>query len=209
MRSQAPQAFRVQERAVTEDDYARITERQAEVQKAAATLRWTGSWYTSFITVDRLGGRSIDADFEATVRGYMDGYRMAGVDLEVNGPIFVALDIEIEVCVKPGYFRSNVKQALLTAFSNRRLPGGRRGFFHADNLTFGQSLYLSRLVEAALAVPGVASIVVTKFQRWGRRPDNELRNGVIAPAYLEILRLDNDPSFPENGRIDFLMSGGL
>jgi hypothetical protein len=209
VRSQASHAFRVQERAVTEEDYARIVERHPGVQKAAATLRWTGSWYTSFVTVDRRDGRAIDAGFEAHVRQHVDSYRMAGVDVEVDGPIFAPLDIELEICAGPGYFRSNVKQALLAAFGNRPLPGGRRGFFHPDSFTFGQPLYLSQLVEAALAVPGVASVVVTTFQRWGRQPDGELASGVITPAYLEILRLDNDPSFPENGRIEFVMSGGL
>jgi hypothetical protein len=134
---------------------------------------------------------------------------MAGVDVEVDGPVFVPLDIALEVCVQPGYFRSHVKQALLAAFSNQLLPGGRRGFFHPDAFTFGQSLYISKLVEATLAVPGVASLVVARFQRWGRRAGSELADGVIAPAHLEILRLDNDPSFPENGRIEFVMSGGL
>lgn len=209
VRSQAPQAFRVQERAVTEVDYARIAERQAEIQKAAGLFRWTGSWYTTYLTVDRRGGRSIDSDFERAVRIHLDRYRMAGTDLEVNGPLFVPLDVALEICVKPGYFRSHVKQALLQAFGNQPLPGGGRGFFHPDNFTFGQPLYLSQLNGAALAVPGVASVVVTRFHRWGRQPDGELDAAVLAPAYLEILRLDNDPSFPENGRIEFLMDGGL
>ena len=52
----APQAFRRQERAVTEADYARMAERHPEVQRAAATRRWTGSWHTMFVTVDRRGG---------------------------------------------------------------------------------------------------------------------------------------------------------
>jgi hypothetical protein len=46
----APVAFRTQERAVTEDDYAAAAERHPDVQRAAATRRWTGSWYTMFIT---------------------------------------------------------------------------------------------------------------------------------------------------------------
>src|SRR5262249_29434001 len=36
----APQAFRTQERAVTEDDYAEVAGRHPEVQKAVATRRW-------------------------------------------------------------------------------------------------------------------------------------------------------------------------
>ena len=43
-RRKAPSAFRAQERAVTEADYAAIAQRSPLVQKARATRRWTGSW---------------------------------------------------------------------------------------------------------------------------------------------------------------------
>ncbi|MFO0729689.1 MAG: baseplate J/gp47 family protein [Nitrospiraceae bacterium] len=55
VRQFAPQAFRTQQRAVTEGDWAEVAARHPEVQKAAATFRWTGSWYTVFITIDRAG----------------------------------------------------------------------------------------------------------------------------------------------------------
>ena len=60
VRRNAPQAFRTQERAVTPEDYAAVSERYDGVSRAAATLRWTGSWYTVFVTVDpeaRTAGR--------------------------------------------------------------------------------------------------------------------------------------------------------
>ncbi|MCH7719895.1 MAG: putative baseplate assembly protein, partial [Planctomycetes bacterium] len=44
VRQNAPQAFRTQERAVTEADYAEKAEGDPEVQLAAGTFRWTGSW---------------------------------------------------------------------------------------------------------------------------------------------------------------------
>ena len=56
IRRDAPQAFRTQKRAVTEADYARTAELDHSVQRAAATFRWTGSWHTVFITVDRFDG---------------------------------------------------------------------------------------------------------------------------------------------------------
>jgi hypothetical protein len=49
----------------------------------------------------------------------------------------------------------------------------------------------------------------TRFQRWGERPHGELAAGQINMERLEIARLDNDPSAPENGKIDFVMQGGL
>ena len=172
-----PTAFRRQERAVTPEDYAEVAERHAEVQRAAATFRWTGSWHTVFLTVDRLGGLPVDEDFERQMRRHMERYRMAGYDLEVDGPRFVPLEIELHVCVRPDYFRSSVKAALLEVFSSRSLPDGRRGVFHPDNFTFGQPVYLSRLIAAAQAVAGVESVRATKFQRQGRPSVDGARNG--------------------------------
>ena len=45
---------------------------------------------------------------------------MAGHDLEVDGPRFVPLEIELLVCVKPDYFRSDVEAALLEVLQQRR-----------------------------------------------------------------------------------------
>src|SRR5262249_14202083 len=77
----APQAFRRQERAVTLDDYRAVTERHPEVQRAVATRRWTGSWHTVFITVDRRGGRDVDAPFEHDLTQFLERYRLAGHDV--------------------------------------------------------------------------------------------------------------------------------
>ena len=97
VRLHAPQAFRTQERAVTEADYAAVAQRHPEVQRAAATRRWTGSWYTMFLTIDREGGLPIDAAFETDLRAFLERFRMAGVDLEIDAPRFVALDIALTV----------------------------------------------------------------------------------------------------------------
>ncbi len=205
----APHAFRTQQRAVTEADYAEVAQRNPDVQKATATIRWTGSWYTVFVTVDRKGGEPVDADFESQMRAYLDRYRIAGYDLEINGPVFVPLDIQLTVCVKPGYFRSDVKQALLNVFSNRELPSSARGFFHPDNFSFGQPVYLSQLYQTAMQVAGVASVQANKFQRWDKAANKELENAVLTVGALEVVRLDNDRNFPENGKINFVMEGGL
>ncbi|MBN2118642.1 MAG: putative baseplate assembly protein [Anaerolineales bacterium] len=216
VRQYAPQAFRVQERAVTAEDYARVTERHPEVQKAAATLRWTGSWYTVFDTVDRTGGRLVDDQFESELLTFLERFRMAGQDIEVDAPRFVPLEIVFTVCVKPGYYRAQVKADLLKIFSSSDLPDGRRGFFHPDRFTFGQPLYLSQMIALVMDVPGVQWVDAedvsgkpNRFRRWGKPANGEFDAGKIAFDRLEIPRLDNNPSLPENGRIDFIMEGGM
>jgi hypothetical protein len=205
----APQAFRRQERAVTEDDYAEVTERHPDVLKAVATLRWTGSWYTIFVSVDRKEGRKVDREFERDLRDFLERFRLAGHDIEIEGPRFVPLDIAFKVCVAPGYAKNNVKQTLLETFSSVDLPDKRRGFFHPDNFTFGQPVYLSRLVAAAMQTPGVLWVETLRFQRWGRKANGEIEAGMIKVDRLEIAQLANDPSFPENGKTEFLITGGI
>jgi hypothetical protein len=208
VRQNAPSAFRTQERAVTPADYAEVATRHSGVQRAAATLRWTGSWYTVFLTVDRLDGLEIDAEFENSMRRHLEAYRMAGHDVEVDGPRYVPLEIELQVCVDSDYFRSDVRAALIDLFSNRILPDGQRGVFHPDNFTFGQPVYLSYLISAAQAVAGVTSVRVTKFQRQDAPGDEALETGTLSLDRLEIARLDNDPNFPHRGIFSVIAEGG-
>ena len=216
VRLYAPQAFRTQQRAVTAGDYAAAAQGHPQVQRAAATRRWTGSWYTVFLTVDRRGGLPVDAFFEFELRKFLEPLRLAGHDLEVDGPRFVPLDVVLTVCLRPGYDRSTVKQALLETFGTIDLPDGRRGFFHPDNFTFGQPVYLSQVIAAVMQVPGVHWVDAddtpprpNRFQRWGRLSRGERAAGRIELGRLEIARLDNDPNQPENGRLDFIMRGGV
>ncbi|MGL5793693.1 MAG: putative baseplate assembly protein, partial [Waterburya sp.] len=154
----APQAFRTLQRAVTEADYVEIVQRFSGISKALATRRWTGSWYTIFITVDRLDGLPVDEDFKTKLRQFLEPFRLTGQDLEIEEPCFVPLDLFLTVQVKVGYFRSEVKAALSLEFSNRVLNERRLGFFHPDNFSFGQPVYLSQVIARAMQVAGVQSV---------------------------------------------------
>ena len=67
VRQRAPYVFRTQKRAVTEADYADRAQSHSGIQRAAATFRWTGSWHTVFLTLDRIAARPIDEEFERAV----------------------------------------------------------------------------------------------------------------------------------------------
>ncbi len=208
VRSNAPYAYRVQERAVTESDYAEVTERQVDIQKAQATFRWTGSWHTVFLSIDRKLGLNVDGPFRELVRDSIERYRMAGHDLNVDAPRFVPLEIDMFVCVKPSYFRSDVQHALIDLFSSRYLPNGQRGLFHPDNFTFGQTVYLSPLIEAAQSVAGVDSVQINTFQRLHQNDNTALNEGKLVLDRLEIAQLDNDPNFRERGVFSLELGGG-
>jgi hypothetical protein len=97
---------------------------------------------------------------------------------------------------------------VLAALSSRVNRDGSKGFFHPDNFTFGDPVYISRLYVAIEAVEGVDSAFFTVFQRFGKLPNGEMESGVLKAGPWEIVRLDNDPNFMENGVIRIRAGGG-
>jgi hypothetical protein len=204
----APQAFRRElVRAVTADDYARLAERHPGVQRAAAVLRFTGSWTRVQVAVDPFGGTA-GGRLLGEVRELLQPYRRILHDLAVVPAVHVPLRVGLFVCVLPSHLRGHVEAALRQVLGSRRLPDGRLGFFHPDNLTFGDDIRLSRLVAATQAVAGVESVEVTALHRLESPAARELEEGILRLGPLEVAQLDNDPNFPENGRLELTVEGG-
>jgi hypothetical protein len=236
----APHGFRsVLERAITAEDCASIAQDNArrrqiraqlaaldpeictasfrKLQRAKAVLRWTGSWYAMQVAIDPAEAGEADRPLIDEIAGYLEPFRRMGHDLVVEAARYVPLSVRLLVCVLPDYLRGHVKAALLDALGSRALPDGRLGFFHPDNLSFGEGIYVSRLVAAAQAVAGVQDVRVMELERFDASepqaltdsPEKELPLGsVLALGPLEIARLDNDPNFPENGRLVIDVRGG-
>jgi hypothetical protein len=207
----APHRFRKYlQRAIIADDYATIVEREFKdkVQRAAARLRWTGSWYEVLVAVDPFGQEEADSVLLDAIAKRLHRYRRIGHDLVVKSARRVPLDIEMLVCVLPNYLRGHIKAALLDLFSNRILPDGRKGFFHPDKLTFGEGIFLSQLVAVAQVIEGIESVRITRLQRFNEPANQEIENGVLPLGPFEIARLDSDPSFPENGQLTLDVRGG-
>jgi hypothetical protein len=204
----APDAFRlVLQRAITADDYATLAQRDARISRAHAELRWNGSWYEAVVALDPLGRSGAGAALRGSVAGQLERYRRIGHDLEVNEARYVPLEVAFEICVRPHYVPGHVLAALADVFSNRRLADGTLGFFHPDRLTFGGAINASALIGAAQAVDGVQSVCLTALHRYGEEPDTELADGRLVLRPGEIAQLDNDPDFPEHGKLTITPGG--
>jgi len=201
-------SHRLRERAITAGDYAELAQRNHKLQRAAASLSWTGSWYEADVDLDPLGEETVSAGLIDEVRDDLERYRRIGHDLAVFPARYVPLDIAIRVCLYPHALRGHVKGALRELFSNRAGSDGRPGLFHPDSLTFGQPVYVSRLIAAAQGVPGVESVEVTRLERLHEGPNRELAAGVLTVGPMEIAQMDNDPGFPEHGRLSIDLRGG-
>jgi hypothetical protein len=208
IRRRAPQAFLTQQRAVIMTDYESVAESNAFVRQAVASMRWTGSWYTVFIAAEpeisgqQTGGQLTTAQ-QKSVQSTVEGFRLAGHDLQLDSPEYISLEITLQICVDPDYFNRDVQQALQQA-----LGSGPSGFFSPANFTFGQTVYLSPLYAAVRAIPGVNAVTATTFQIQGVNDTTYLASGEIPLGPLQVARLENNPSFPDHGQLTFIMEGG-
>jgi hypothetical protein len=208
IRRRAPQAFVTQQRAVTMADYANVTKQNPQVEDAYATLRWTGSWYTVFVTAEPWNGGLLSKPLQRTLTQYVNRYRLAGQDVQLEGPDYVSLEIRLTVCVNPSYFQANVEKGLMQVLGAGTLPGGKPALFAPGNFKLGQTVYLSPIYAAARTVAGVQSVTAHVFQPQGVRTNAYLHAGEIPMGPFQVARMDNDPSLPANGQLTLVMKGG-
>ncbi|GAB3047231.1 putative baseplate assembly protein [Intrasporangium mesophilum] len=211
VRQLAPAAFRQQLRAVTSADYAVVAEQDPGVQRAVARRRWSGSWYAQEVTVDPVAAHADDPALLPRVIAALEVRRMAGIDVELERPVYVALEIKLGGCVLAGHLRADVEQLLRETFTSGLRRDGRRGFFHPDRFTFGQPLRLSDVVAAAMTVDGLAWVELTRFARAGASDldaEASLSAGELPMAPRELLRCDSDVNNPEAGHIEISLGGG-
>ena len=197
----APFAFQHQQRCVTEADYGQQAALVPGVAQARGTLRWTGSWYSAFVSVEP-AAPALTAQLTSVVGQDVGRLRMLGTDVAVEAAIVVGLRIALAVCVDPGHFRGDVYAALLARFSG---PGG---LLAAGNFTFGQTVYASPLVAAAQAIEGVASVTLATFSRQDQPWVDGTARGFLTLGRLEIPRCDNDPDHLDHGTLTFILDGG-
>jgi len=214
----APSIFHQPLVAVSAADYQAAADsfpaggRTSVIQRANASFRWTGSWLTVKLTVDPIGVQGLTPELRQQLLDYLNARRLSGYDIEIAGPIYVPVDLRLSVSVAAGSQVSDVQQAVLQAFSNGILPDGSKGFFHPDNFTFGENLYVSKIYAAATGVPGVGSVEITLLTRFHSaqaqlETDRNRNQGFLAVGADEVIRLDNDRNFPQNGTLTVTATG--
>ena len=134
--------------------------------------------------------------------------RLAGYESYAPLPRYVAIDLRIIVCVAPEWLPGDVERGVLDRLGSATRPDGSTGFFFADRFTFGTPLYRSRLEAAIQNVPGVLGVHAITYRQRGTFAGFRNLPEIITPAPSQILRVDNDPSWPERGTIRVLAEGG-
>jgi predicted phage baseplate assembly protein len=203
----APEMFRFRQlRAVTLADYVKRAEELPEVSRASAAYAWTGSWRTVRIAIDPKGGTKLDDALRKKLARYLDAVRLIGEDLEIRPPLFVPLEIHVELCVMPEVWPQDLRFVIEQEFSTGYTHDGRLAFFHPDEWTFGQALYASEIFGRLQAIPGVEHVIQVTMKRWNSASPATAE--LVAVRSNEIILVNSDPDRMEEGFIDFELKGG-
>ncbi len=209
IRRMAPQAFRAgQFRAVLPADYEAAAQTLSWVQKACTSLRWTGSWMTVFTAADPRGDEQISTAEQVQLVELLNCRRLAGYESYAPAPDYVSLDLRVEVCVLDGWLDGDVEASVLEVLGSATRTDNSTGFFFADRFSFGTPLYRSRLDAAIQGAPGVAGVHAITYRQRGTFAGFIDLPETVAPGPRQILRIDNDPSWPERGTIRVIAEGG-
>ena len=206
IRQFAPFAYSQQQRCVTEADYGAMAAQVGGVTAARGTLRWTGSWYTAFASIEPAAALTAQLVDDTTAE--LDMLRMMGTGIAVEGAVIVGLQIELEICVDQAHFQGDVFQALMMVFITGNQANGTLGLLNPASFTFGQTVYASPLVAAAQAVQGVRSATLTVFTRMDAPWVDGVAQGFLTMGRLDIPRCDNDPDHLDHGTFTLHLDGG-
>jgi hypothetical protein len=132
----------------------------------------------------------------------VERYRMVGSEVLLEAAKSAPITFTLSVRVKRGYFRSELKQAIAQVFSS-----DQGGFFEPGRLGFGEDVFASDIIEAAMAVEGVEVACLNRFKRVGPWPDRTAA-GVIEIADDEFALCLNRRSEPERGTWRLTVNAG-
>lgn len=206
VRRDAPDAFAAaSRRAVLPSDHADMARDQPGVQRAAARREFSGSWPLVRVALDLLDDpRTSEDERLARVQAVLDDVRMLGTEVAAVAGTPVGLFIALDACAASGADPERVRAGILRAL--RPGTNERAGLFHSSRMQLDGSLYLSSVIAAAAAVPGVDAVEVREARRLSE-PTGTVRQ-VITVGPDEVVVLDDDPSVPRRGRLDVTVRGG-
>jgi Baseplate J-like protein len=209
IRDRAPQAFQAKPlRVVRQSDYVAAAQSLPWVLQAGTSFRWTGSWLTVFTTADPHEREDLTLQELEDLSDLLNRRRLAGYESYVLAPNYASLDLQITVCAQPTAFASDVQEAVLARLQPGLLADGTRGFFDHEQWSFGEPLEASALLAAVQRANGVLGVTDVSYRERGLLPDWVPLPDTVTIPVDRILRVDNDPTRPEDGSLRVIVEGG-
>ncbi len=155
----APRMLRTLWRAVTAEDYKTLAEALPGVAKATVLCAPPGQaayWGQVNLYIAPEGDGMPTPELKQMVEAYFADREMLNATTVVFDPVYVPVNVSLEVAVKENYMQHDIESAARKALQD---------FFMFPNVDFGQCVFMSDLVSAVDAVEGVRYVNLTILSR--------------------------------------------
>lgn len=139
----------------------------------------------------------------AILRVLIDAYRMIGSEVFLEPARAAPINVTLSVRAKPGFFRSELRQAVAEVFTS-----DQGGFFEPGRFGFGEAVYASDIIEAAMQIEGVAVACLNRFRRVGRAFEDRSAEGFIPVDIDSYALCAGNAHAPELGAFRITVQGG-
>jgi predicted phage baseplate assembly protein len=189
--SHAPQVFRSRKRAVTAQDYEALA---LDFKGVGKVLAEGTSWNVVTLFVAPAGGGQVSDVLEANLLAYFEDKRPISTLIEIEDVDYVPIYVTAEVGVKSYYSSEEVKEHVQQAVST---------LLAFENVSFRQTIYLSKFYEAIEAIDGVAFVNISEFRRAGQPSEFVEPSGKIELGAHEIPTVpSDDPAYTGGLRVE-------
>lgn len=158
IRANAPQAYQVQQRAVSTADFAALALNVPGILMANAVAN-----HATSVTLFALGPnyQSADSGLQANILTYFQNKTLAGTSLTIGTPDLVAVDVGTSGTGITLQVASNYNQGVVVANVTTAL----QATLSPPNTQFGMLLQVSALYSAVMSVPGVEYVIINVMTR--------------------------------------------
>lgn len=185
----APLVFRSIKRAVTATDFAALAESVEGVVRAVAVAT---NWNYVDVYVVAAGIAPPTPALQGTLRRFFEPLRPVTTLVSFRAPVFVDINISIEVGVNPVFYQVDVISRVRSSLTS---------LFQIERLDFGQGFRISKIYEAVEQVDGVDYGLVNLF-------NGITSTGQVIDQQNGLLQLASG-QFPRLGELILTPKGGL
>ncbi len=137
------------------------------------------------------------------LQAYLKNYRLLGQESVLQDAQAVGISMSLSLKISANYFQSEIRSMV-----QQVLGINDNGFFSPGNLSFGEDVYASDIVQVLMAIKGVETVCLNRFKRVGKRYLDRSDFGQIILSGLEVAVCDNRANQPERGYYTLKISGG-
>jgi len=130
--------------------------------------------------------------------------RMVGQEVILLDATLIGIVLSISIRINKDFYRSQVSDEVRDILINTSF-----GYFAPGNLSFGEDIVSSNLIEIVKDVDGIESVCINQMKRVSTIYSDQSGSGRIVLQGYEVAVLEDDTKQIERGRLTITVHGGL